>query len=261
MGGKLEKHWLGVYIIQKDLGKGRNCLKTLEGKPLKQTIHCARLKHFLDPVVDDNIVDEVEELDNSDSECAGEQEAANGKNAELDLQQVEYALSKDIDVSLWIDFQPLITARSEAFCVTVSEYLQLLNGDCIGDNVPVSLTTGEGLCAAAYEEFCGLWEPEPLFMERHELAVTHSISQNKNCVTMIQIMNLNATAITVLKGEMVGKFHSVDVSKCLCVLSGSTPEAPFHHLKEVKKLVENVLDNNVIEPSNGSWANSVGEEE
>ena len=55
MGGKLEKPWLGVYIIQKDLGKGRYCLKTLEGKPLKQTIHCARLKRFLDPVVDDNI--------------------------------------------------------------------------------------------------------------------------------------------------------------------------------------------------------------
>ena len=67
MGGILEKPWLGVYIIQKDLGKGRYCLKTLEGKPLKQTIHCARLKRFLDPVVDDNIVDEVEELDNSDS--------------------------------------------------------------------------------------------------------------------------------------------------------------------------------------------------
>ena len=79
MGGKLEKPWLGVYIIQKDLGKGRYCLKTLEGKPLKQTIHCARLKRYLDPVVDDNIVDEVEEFDNSDSECAGEQEAANGK--------------------------------------------------------------------------------------------------------------------------------------------------------------------------------------
>ena len=75
MGGKLEKPWLGVYIIQKDLGKGRYCLKTLEGKPLKQTIHCAHLKRYLDPVVDDNIVDEVEELDNS----AGEQEAANGK--------------------------------------------------------------------------------------------------------------------------------------------------------------------------------------
>ena len=51
----------------------------MEGKPLKQTIRCARLKRFLDRVVDDNIVDEVEELDNSDSECAGEQEAANRK--------------------------------------------------------------------------------------------------------------------------------------------------------------------------------------
>ncbi|KAL5517809.1 hypothetical protein EMCRGX_G003429 [Ephydatia muelleri] len=79
MGGKLEKTWLGVYIIQTDLGKGRYCLKTLEGKPFKQTIHCARLKRFLDPVVDDNIVDEVEELDNSDNECAGGKEAANGK--------------------------------------------------------------------------------------------------------------------------------------------------------------------------------------
>ena len=61
MGGKLEKPWLGIYIIQNDLGKVRYCLKTMEGKPLKQTIHSARLKHFLDPVVDDIIVDEVEE--------------------------------------------------------------------------------------------------------------------------------------------------------------------------------------------------------
>ena len=65
MGGKLENPWLDAYIIQKDLGKGRYCLKTLEGKPLNQmqTIHCARLKHFLDPEVEDNIVDEAEEID------------------------------------------------------------------------------------------------------------------------------------------------------------------------------------------------------
>ena len=69
----------GVYIIRKDLGKGIYCLKTLEGKPLKHPIHCARLKRFLDPVVEENIADEVEELDNSGSECAGEQEAADGK--------------------------------------------------------------------------------------------------------------------------------------------------------------------------------------
>eukprot|EP00731_Ephydatia_muelleri_P007410 Em0003g1658a len=64
-------------------------------------------------VVDDNIVDEVEELDNSDSECAGactsyyeaKEDDEEFDNAELDLQQEEYALSKDIDVSLWIDFR------------------------------------------------------------------------------------------------------------------------------------------------------------
>ena len=31
----------------------------------------------------------------------------------------------------------------------------------------------------------------------------------------------------------------------------------FHHLKEVKKLVESMLDNNVIEPSNGPWASPI----
>lgn len=67
------------FHYSKSLGKGRYCLKTLEGQPLKQTIHCARLKRFLDPAVEDKIVDEVEELDSSDSECAGGKVAANGK--------------------------------------------------------------------------------------------------------------------------------------------------------------------------------------
>eukprot|EP00731_Ephydatia_muelleri_P003480 Em0001g3480a len=210
----------------------------------------------------------------------------------------------------------------------------LMEDTCIQEQcemqVPVSLTLGEGLCAVAREEFCGLLEPEPLFMERHGLAVAHSISRNKNGVTMIQIMNPNPTAIRVLKGEKVGKFHSVDESKCVCVLSGSSPEVgsrsqeslesiitslvcdaedlsseerkqltellhrfsdvislsdsdigrtemiqhhintenakpvkqaprrlPFHHLKEVKKLVESMLDNNVIEPLNGPWASPI----
>ena len=91
MGGKLEKPWLGPYIIQKDLGKGRYCLKTLEGKALKQTIH----KRFLDPVVEEDIVEEVEELDNSGSECgnandtASEQEAADGKGISDSLDHEE----------------------------------------------------------------------------------------------------------------------------------------------------------------------------
>ena len=32
---------------------------------------------------------------------------------------------------------------------------------------------------------------------------------------------------------------------------------PFHHHKEVKKLVESMLDNKVIEPSNGPWASPI----
>eukprot|EP00731_Ephydatia_muelleri_P008911 Em0004g1249a len=219
-------------------------------------------------------------------------------------------------------------------CYPVMCSAVLMEDTCIQEQcemqVPVSLTLGEGLCAVAREEFCGLLEPEPLFMERHGLAVAHSISRNKNGVTIIQIMNPNPTAIRVLKGEKVGKFHSVDESKCVCVLSGSSPEVgsrsqeslesiitslvcdaedlsseerkqlkellhrfsdvislsdsdigrtemiqhhintenakpvkqaprrlPFHHLKEVKKLVESMLDNNVIEPSNGPWASPI----
>ena len=40
--------------------------------------------------------------------------------------------------------------------------------------VPVSLTTDVGLSAAL--ELFGLLEPESLFMERHGLAVAHSLS-------------------------------------------------------------------------------------
>ena len=61
----------------------------MEGRQLKQPIHCARLKHFLDPVVEDNIADEVEELDNSDSECAGEQEAADGRSIDDSVHHEE----------------------------------------------------------------------------------------------------------------------------------------------------------------------------
>ena len=32
---------------------------------------------------------------------------------------------------------------------------------------------------------------------------------------------------------------------------------PFHHRKEVKKLVESMLDNKVIEPLNGPWVSPI----
>ena len=49
MGGKLDNRWTGPFIIHDDLGKGRFRLKTSAGKPLKQTIHCARLKLYHEP--------------------------------------------------------------------------------------------------------------------------------------------------------------------------------------------------------------------
>ena len=49
MGGKLDNRWTGPFIIHEDLGKGRFRVKTSAGKPLKQTIHCARLKFYHDP--------------------------------------------------------------------------------------------------------------------------------------------------------------------------------------------------------------------
>ena len=83
--------------------------------------------------------------------------------------------------------------------------------------VPVSLTIDVGLNAAL--EFHALLEPESLFMEWHGLAVTHSLSHNKNGVTMIQIMNPNPIPITVHKGEKVGKFHPVDEHQSVCVVT------------------------------------------
>ena len=56
MGGKLEKLWSGPYTIHKDLGKGRYSLETLEGKQMKQAINCARLKRYLDPPVEDQML-------------------------------------------------------------------------------------------------------------------------------------------------------------------------------------------------------------
>ena len=46
---------------------------------MKQTIRFARLKCFLDPVVEEDIVDEFEELDNSGSECGNANDTASRK--------------------------------------------------------------------------------------------------------------------------------------------------------------------------------------
>ena len=216
-------------------------------------------------------------------------------------------------------------------CIPVVCNAVLMENMCIQEQCEMQVPVSLGLSCAL--EFCGLLEPESLFMERHGLAVAHSLSCNKNGVTMIQIMNPNPTPITVHKGEKVGKLHLVDEHQCVCVVTASesmhprsrqvtgksidsiitslvcdaedlsseeqeelkkllyrfsdvislsdadigrtemiqhhinTQSAkpikqaprrlPFHHHKEVKKLVESMLDNKVIEPSNGPWASPI----
>ena len=50
-------------------------------------------------------------------------------------------------------------------------------------------------------------------MERRRLAVAHSISRNKKCVTMAQVMNPNPTAVKIHKGEKVRLLMST--SECV----------------------------------------------
>ena len=70
-GGKLENPWTGPFYIHEDLGKGRYKLKTESGEILKQTIHCARLKLYRDPI-------EVEaDDDHSKQDEVGDQNVCN----------------------------------------------------------------------------------------------------------------------------------------------------------------------------------------
>eukprot|EP00731_Ephydatia_muelleri_P006766 Em0003g1014a len=70
-GGKPENPWTGPFYIHEGLGKGRYKLKTESGEILKQTIHCARLKLYRDPI-------EVEaDDDHSKQDVVGDQNVCN----------------------------------------------------------------------------------------------------------------------------------------------------------------------------------------
>ena len=57
-------------------------------KALKQTIHCAHLKCFLDPEVEEDIVDKVEELENRGSECGNANDIAMNKRQLMEKASV-----------------------------------------------------------------------------------------------------------------------------------------------------------------------------
>ena len=49
MGGKLDIRWTGPYEVVSDCGKMRYKLKSMTTeKVLKTTVHCSRLKHYIE---------------------------------------------------------------------------------------------------------------------------------------------------------------------------------------------------------------------
>ncbi|KAL5517224.1 hypothetical protein EMCRGX_G002728 [Ephydatia muelleri] len=65
--------------------------------------------------------------------------------------------------------------------------------------IAVRLTRHKNISDAG-DGFCRPLELDSQFMERRRLAVAHSISRNKKCVTMAQVMNPNLTAVKIHKG-------------------------------------------------------------
>ncbi|KAL5481592.1 hypothetical protein EMCRGX_G021785 [Ephydatia muelleri] len=105
--------------------------------------------------------------------------------------------------------------------------------------IPVRLTRHKNI-PDAVDGFCGLLEPESQFMERHRLAVAHSISRNKKGVTMAQAMNPNPTAVKIHKGEKVGKLQIVDEHQCVCVVNAPVTNAGER--EELRELLHRFSD-------------------
>ena len=91
MGGKLDIRWTGPYEVVEDLGKQRYRVKSKKtGKLLKNTVHCCRLKHYIQPATD---IDEPDEEENVEEvEIDGKEqdhECVQGSNKEeMEVKQV-----------------------------------------------------------------------------------------------------------------------------------------------------------------------------
>ena len=178
----------------------------------------------------------------------------------------------------------------------------------------------------------GILEPQPNFMERHGLAVAHSVAINRDGAIPVQMLNPGNSSITLHKGEKLGRFvplegpygvHVVEasqgrISACekdrevgpeiieslimgveglsdieleqlrmlLCQFSsiistsdsdigrtrlvqhhidtqGANPvkqpprRLPFHRREEVKRMLNDMLAQGVIEPATGPWSSPV----
>ena len=56
----------------------------------------------------------------------------------------------------------------------------------------------------------GVLEPQPNLMERHSLAVAHSVAINRDGAIPVQMLNPGNSSITLQKGEKLGRFVPLD---------------------------------------------------
>ena len=67
------------------------------------------------------------------------------------------------------------------------------------------------------DDIPGLLEPEPSFMERHGLAVAHSVAVSREGMIPVQVLNPSNSSIMLRKGEKLGKFVSLGGPHGVCL--------------------------------------------
>ncbi|KAL5489380.1 hypothetical protein EMCRGX_G018469 [Ephydatia muelleri] len=133
--------------------------------------------------------------------------AANGKGLQLDGQVV-----LNIHVGgLHVDQLFLVARDLTQECLLGADFL-CANG-CAIDFDARSMSAGGELVATLMVDgkMCrnsnvGILEPQPNFMERHGLAVAHSVAINRDGAIPVQMLNPGNSSITLHKGEKLGRF-------------------------------------------------------
>eukprot|EP00731_Ephydatia_muelleri_P005099 Em0002g1275a len=128
-----------------------------------------------------------------------------------------------------------------------------------------TLMVGGKMCRNSNVE---ILEPQPNFMERHGLAVAHSVAINRDGAIPVQMLNPGNSSITLHKDEKLGRFvplegpygvRVVEASQgCISACANPVKQPPrrllFHRWEEVKRMLNDMLAQGVIEPATGPWS-------
>eukprot|EP00731_Ephydatia_muelleri_P014867 Em0008g587a len=97
----------------------------------------------------------------------------------------------------------------------------------------------------------GILEPQPNFMERHGLAVAHSVAINRDGAIPVQMLNPDSDI-----GRTCPVQHRIDTQSANPVKQPPR-RLPFHRREEIKRMLNDMLAQGVIEPATGPWPSPV----